>query len=210
MQNRGPFVSPHGLDLLGIDQVQTIFWNLNTPSLYEEAVRRNEARISKGGPLVAMTGIHTGRSANDKAWIDLLITGPMMWVFITSALFIWFAPWWWLIWNKVRRSVNGPIIAAILILIGLFLDRVRLFVTAWSVPTESIHDKYLTVIPEIILPGILDILIIIGGISLAILPVLIISRIIPVVSIWEIQQFNLLSKPVKYIKTHGVQVAKPD
>ena len=151
-----------------------------------------------------------GRSANDKAWIDLLITGPMMWVFITSALFIWFAPWWWLIWNKVRRSVNGPIIAAILILIGLFLDRVRLFVTAWSVPTESIHDKYLTVIPEIILPGILDILIIIGGISLAILPVLIISRIIPVVSIWEIQQFNLLSKPVKYIKTHGVLVAKPD
>ena len=133
-----------------------------------------------------------------------------MWVFITSALFIWFAPWWWLIWNKVRRSVNGPIIAAILILIGLFLDRVRLFVTAWSVPTESIHDKYLTVIPEIILPGILDILIIIGGISLAILPVLIISRIIPVVSIWEIQQFNLLSKPVKYIKTHGVLVAKPD
>ena len=82
--------------------------------------------------------------------------------------------------------------------------------TAWSVPTESIHDKYLTVIPEIILPGILDILIIIGGISLAILPVLIISRIIPVVSIWEIQQFNLLSKPVKYIKTHGVLVAKPD
>ena len=65
MQNRGPFVSPHGLDLLGIDQVQTIFWNLNTHSLYEEDVRRNEARISKGGPIVAMTGIHTGRSPND-------------------------------------------------------------------------------------------------------------------------------------------------
>ncbi len=79
MQNRGPFVSPHGLDLLGIDQVQTIFWNLNTPSLYEEAVRRNEARISKGGPLVAMTGIHTGRSPNDKFFTRDKLTENDIW-----------------------------------------------------------------------------------------------------------------------------------
>ena len=151
-----------------------------------------------------------GRSANDIAWIELLITGPMMWVFLTGAFFIWIAPWWWLIWNKVRRSVNGPIIGAILILIGLFLDRLRLFVTAWSVPTESIHEKYLKVIPEVVLPNYLDILIIIGGISLAFLPVLLISRVIPVLSIWEVQQFNLLAKPIKYMKTHGVLVAKPD
>ena len=61
-----------------------------------------------------------------------------------------------------------------------------------------------------VLPNYLDILIIIGGISLAFLPVLLISRVIPVLSIWEVQQFNLLAKPIKYMKTHGVLVAKPD
>ncbi len=66
MQHRGPFVSPHGLDSLGIEQVQTAYWNLTTPSLYEESIRRGEARVAKDGALVAMTGIHTGRSPNDK------------------------------------------------------------------------------------------------------------------------------------------------
>ena len=66
MQHRGPFVSPHGLDSLGIDNVQTAYWNLTTPSLYEESIRRGEARVANGGALVAMTGIHTGRSPNDK------------------------------------------------------------------------------------------------------------------------------------------------
>ena len=157
-----------------------------------------------------------GRGGADKAWIDLLVRGskegigPMGWVFIFAGIFIFIAPWWWLIWNSVRRSINGPIIAASLILIGIMLDRVRIFVTAWSVPTEHIHDKYLMIIPQTSLPSGLDIMIIIGGICLGLLPILVISRVIPVVSIWEMQQFNLLSKPVKYMKTHGVLVAKPD
>ena len=157
-----------------------------------------------------------GRGGSDKAWIDLFVRGskegigPMGWVFIFAGIFIFIAPWWWLIWNRVRRSINGPIIAASLILVGIMLDRVRIFVTAWSVPTEHIHDKYLMIVPQTSLPNGLDILIIIGGICLGLLPILVISRVIPVVSIWEMQQFSLLSKPVKYMKTHGVLVGKPD
>jgi len=40
--------------------------NLSTPALYEEAVRHGEATIAAGGAMVANTGVHTGRSANDK------------------------------------------------------------------------------------------------------------------------------------------------
>jgi phosphoenolpyruvate carboxykinase (ATP) len=40
--------------------------NLPPARLYEEAVRRGEAVIAADGPLVAHTGKHTGRSANDK------------------------------------------------------------------------------------------------------------------------------------------------
>ena len=41
-------------------------WNLATPALYEEAVRRGEGQIVAHGPLVCRTGQHTGRSPNDK------------------------------------------------------------------------------------------------------------------------------------------------
>jgi ATP-dependent phosphoenolpyruvate carboxykinase len=41
-------------------------WNLPSPALYEEAVRRGEGLIAAHGPLVCRTGQHTGRSPNDK------------------------------------------------------------------------------------------------------------------------------------------------
>jgi len=43
-----------------------VHWNLTTPELYGEAVRRNEAQIVHSGPLAADTGRYTGRSPRDK------------------------------------------------------------------------------------------------------------------------------------------------
>ena len=66
MQQTGPVVSCHGLDGLGLDRLAAAHWNYTTPALYEEAIRRGEGQLSRGGPLVVLTGQHTGRSANDK------------------------------------------------------------------------------------------------------------------------------------------------
>jgi len=46
--------------------VGRIEWNLGAAALYEEAVRRGEGMVSESGPLVCLTGAHTGRSPNDK------------------------------------------------------------------------------------------------------------------------------------------------
>jgi phosphoenolpyruvate carboxykinase (ATP) len=51
---------------LGLQNLGNVYWNLSTPSLYEEIVRRREGWISHLGPLVVHTGHHTGRSPNDK------------------------------------------------------------------------------------------------------------------------------------------------
>ena len=56
----------HGLEALGIVRSGPVHWNLSEPALYEEAIRRNEGRVAQGGPMVAITGQHTGRSPNDK------------------------------------------------------------------------------------------------------------------------------------------------
>lgn len=54
----------------GIQNVRAAYWNLTTPALYEEAVRRREAIIAHLGPLVVRTGHHTGRSPNDRFVVD--------------------------------------------------------------------------------------------------------------------------------------------
>jgi len=56
-----------GLDSLGIKAQANVFWNLNTPELYEEIARRGEGVISAHGALIVDTGEHTGRAAKDKA-----------------------------------------------------------------------------------------------------------------------------------------------
>ena len=54
-------LSPHGIDATG-----DVIWNATTPVLYEHAIARREARLADGGPMVVDTGVHTGRSPNDK------------------------------------------------------------------------------------------------------------------------------------------------
>jgi phosphoenolpyruvate carboxykinase (ATP) len=55
-----------GLEAIGIEGASHVYWNPSVPQLYEEAVRRRESVIAKGGPLLCRTGQHTGRSPNDK------------------------------------------------------------------------------------------------------------------------------------------------
>ena len=55
------------LDNYGIREPARVYWNLNTPELYEEIARRNEGVLSDHGALIVDTGEHTGRAAKDKA-----------------------------------------------------------------------------------------------------------------------------------------------
>ena len=78
-----------GLEGHGITNVSRVYWNLSTPALYEEAVRRREALISVEGPLVCRTGQHTGRSPNDK----FIVREP------SSEDKVW--------WSKVNRPIEA-------------------------------------------------------------------------------------------------------
>ena len=58
--------SSFGLEHHGLTELGNTYWNLSTAALYEHAIRNREALMAHGGPLVARTGSHTGRSPNDK------------------------------------------------------------------------------------------------------------------------------------------------
>ncbi len=83
---------PHskiGLETLGLNNLKNEYWNLPTPALYEEALKRNEGILAHQGPLVVRTGQFTGRSPNDK----FVVEEP------TSKDKIW--------WGKVNRPYDS-------------------------------------------------------------------------------------------------------
>ena len=69
----------HGLERQGFRNLKAVNWNLTAPALYEEAVRRGEGHVAKAGPLVVLTGQHTGRSASDKFVVRDASTESQVW-----------------------------------------------------------------------------------------------------------------------------------
>ncbi len=66
MHQTGVFNAAFGVDKFGLKDLANVYYNLEAPMLYEESIRRGEAVIAAGGAIVAETGVHTGRSPQDK------------------------------------------------------------------------------------------------------------------------------------------------
>ncbi len=79
LANIGHRISQNGLEQHGLTNIQNAYWNLSAPGLYEEALRRGEARMGQGGSLVALTGSHTGRSPNDRFVVEEDETSGDIW-----------------------------------------------------------------------------------------------------------------------------------
>ena len=75
----GVFNPCFGADKFGFHGLRSISYNLDAPLLYEEAIRRHEAVIARGGALVAETGVHTGRSPRDKFIVADALTEDAIW-----------------------------------------------------------------------------------------------------------------------------------
>jgi phosphoenolpyruvate carboxykinase (ATP) len=73
------FKSEYGLMNHGFRKLDTVFWNLPTEALYEEAVFRGEAHIVDRGALHVFTGKWTARAANDKYVVKEPTTQDHIW-----------------------------------------------------------------------------------------------------------------------------------
>jgi hypothetical protein len=154
-----------------------------------------------------------GRSESDTATIKLLVSGPYIYLFWTVFFLVFIIPWWVMIWNKVRDSLWGPPIAAVIILFGLFLDRIRIYVASWSAVPDDLELATTSILgdmPETMWPDIFDIFIMVGLPALGLLSILLVTRLVPVVSLWEMQQSRLISKPIRFLRGHALLVGKPD
>ncbi|MBZ9805607.1 phosphoenolpyruvate carboxykinase [Mesorhizobium sp. ES1-6] len=68
------------IDHVGLKTSGVVRYNFGAAALYEEAIRRGEARLTAHGALVAETGQHTGRSPKDKFVVrDAATELPVWW-----------------------------------------------------------------------------------------------------------------------------------
>jgi len=71
--------SDFGLENHGLTNLNKVYWNLPTEALYEEAIFRNEGKLTVDGPFVVNTGKHTARAANDKFVVCEASTEKHVW-----------------------------------------------------------------------------------------------------------------------------------
>ncbi|MCP4319933.1 MAG: phosphoenolpyruvate carboxykinase [Hyphomicrobiales bacterium] len=69
----------NGVDTVGLNDLLHVYYNLNEAELYEHALCRGEAVLTAQGALRALTGQHTGRSAQDKFVVCDEATEKQIW-----------------------------------------------------------------------------------------------------------------------------------
>ena len=76
-----PATAPAGNVLAGtgVSTQHPVHANLTAPTLVQHALSRGEGRLSANGAFIAITGVHTGRSVQDKFVVDEPSTTEEIW-----------------------------------------------------------------------------------------------------------------------------------
>jgi phosphoenolpyruvate carboxykinase (ATP) len=122
--------SRHGLNHHGIRSERSVHWNLTAPSLYEEAVRRGEAKIAGFGPISVATGEYTGRSPKDK----FIVREP------SSQEHVW--------WGDINQPFDPDHFDALHVRVADYLSERELFVQDLNVGADPRYRMPLRVVGE--------------------------------------------------------------
>ncbi len=125
------YASEFGIENHGFKDLDTVFWNLPEPALYEEAVFRGEGHIVNGGPFLVHTGKWTARAANDKYIVSEYTTEDKIW------------------WGEYNRPITPEKFDGIYSRLLAFLQGEELFVQdcyvgadpEYAIPIRVITDK---------------------------------------------------------------------
>ena len=87
MEHIGHNVKAASLEAFGIGEAAKVHWNLTTPELYTEVLRRGEGTLVHLGALAVDTGKYTGRSPKDKFVVrDTLTDDKVAWGAVNQPL----------------------------------------------------------------------------------------------------------------------------
>ncbi len=119
-----------GLEQHGIKNFKEVHWNLSTPALYENIIRRSEGVLSHLGPLCIQTGEHTGRAPNDKFIVQESSSQENIW------------------WGKINRPFTVEQFDALHSRILAYLQGREIFVQDCCAGADPNHQLHIRVITE--------------------------------------------------------------
>jgi hypothetical protein len=152
-----------------------------------------------------------GRLEIEQNIIKYLISDTYSIVFILNALFSFVLPFAVLVWNPVRRTDWGPALAGLLVVIGGLLFNIRIFVaSANAAPGEKIYAFFMEHVPAPVYPDIWDVFMVVGGLGAAVFIYLLSTRILPVLSLWEVKEGTLYQKWGKLFRGEYQILGKPE
>jgi phosphoenolpyruvate carboxykinase (ATP) len=119
-----------GLEQHGIKNFKEVHWNLSTPVLVENIIRRSEGVISHLGPICVQTGEHTGRAPNDKFIVQESSSQENIW------------------WGKINRPFTVEQFDALHSRILAYLQGREIFVQDCCAGADPNHQLHIRVITE--------------------------------------------------------------
>ena len=141
--------------------------------------------------------------------VENLLARPQLWMFVGAIGLSFITAFLLIMWNPVRRSILGPAVVGVVIIVGNFFDRLRIYVNTWSIEQVGGHELH-EIPTNIGYPGILEVLVFAGMVSAVALMILLASRVVPFVSLWETREALLLRVVRPFGVGHAHIVAKPD
>lgn len=147
-----------------------------------------------------------GRQPGETEVMRLLILDSYRIPFMISFFLNFLGPLIALIWNPVRRSVWGPSLVGAGILVGALINNIRWYVAAFSIDDPSQH--VLNPRPPGQVPDAPDVLIVIGGIAGCVLLFMLVNKVIPVISIWEVGEGLSLTRVRRFLARYTRVIAK--
>ena len=147
-----------------------------------------------------------GRQPGETEVIRLLLLDSYRIPLMLSFFLNFLGPLIVLVCSPVRRSVWGPALVGAGVVLGALINNIRWYVAAFSVEDHGQH--VLNPRPAGQFPDAFDALIVIGGIAGCTLLFMLISKVIPVVSIWEVGEGLHLTKVRRFLARHLRVIAK--
>ncbi|MBF8299152.1 MAG: hypothetical protein HW397_201 [Dehalococcoidia bacterium] len=159
-----------------------------------------------------------GRQPGEQGVLGTLMFQSYRTPFVLAFLCCFLLPLVMLIWNGLRKSMLGPTVVSFVILFGVMFDKIRIYVASFQTADlqraalSTTHPDPIAIadLPNPLIPGAADIMIVLGAIGGAIFLYLVAMKIIPVMSIWHLQEGMLYRRIVPYLKTHILLMGKPD
>ncbi len=151
-----------------------------------------------------------GRTLTEQNNLDLLMMGSYRWAFALAVLCAFFLPMVLLIPNQLRKSIGGPALVSAIVLFGVFMNEIRIYVAAFSTSMGTLGAQELEHVPAAHWPDVFDIFIIVGLLSGAVFIYLLATRLVPVLSIWEVTEGTRLYVKRTFMGKEVAVLAKPD